>query len=889
MSLAPGVRLGAYEILSPLGAGGMGEVYRARDTRLNRDVAIKVLPELFAADSDRLARFKREAHVLASLNHPHIAAIYGIEDHAQGTALVLELVDGPTLADRIARGPIPVDEALAIAGQIAEALEAAHEHGVVHRDLKPANIKLTADDKVKVLDFGLAKGTGNGEHDVPNLSMSPTITSPAMTLGGVILGTAAYMSPEQAKGKPVDKRSDVWGFGCVLFEMLTGARAFEGEDVSDTLAAILRAEPNWMLLPANVPNSVVLLLRRCLDKDRKRRVADMSTVLFVLNEPGLLAPASTATSARVTRTPWMLWAASLIAAIAATAAAAIVLRPAPAADPERRLSIAIPRGAGIAFVALSPDGRRLALVMRAEADGRPEIWVRSLDAQDFRALPGTVNSRAPFFSPDGRMLGFFADGKLNVVPVTGGPPRELCDGVGLGAGGTWSRDGVILFGGFGTARTIGRVNADGGSCTDVTGTQDGSFSGFPAFLPDGDHFVYVRGGEPATRGVYVASLSDPANATRLLADLSSAVVAPPASGAQHGYLLFLRDNTLMAQPLNFTTLKPVGDPFSVASGASSSSSAPQVAAAASENGVVAYVSSPPDSFQLTWLDRGRKELETVSPVSTQRSVTLARDERMVLFSRDQAVWIRDLIRGVETSMGDRVRSPVMSADGTRVALAVGGGTASGKLTIREIATGKEETFPMETLAHVPSDWSRNGQYLLYTDVNPKTQGDIWILENPANRGSGRKSLPFLVTSFNESQAQLSPDGRWVAYTSNESGGYSVYVSAFPSGSGKRRVSPGEAREPRWRSDGRELYYLGGSSVGGGRHRLMAVPVETTSSDISLGPATSLFEFQGRSIVPQGNMFQYAPGAGGRRFLINVFAGDPEPTLHVITNWRPAAQ
>ena len=341
MSLAPGARLGAYEILSLLGAGGMGEVYRARDTRLNRDVAIKVLPEAFVHDADRLARFKREAQVLASLNHPHICALYHIDEAPNPQSripnpdrvqfLVLELVDGPTLADRIAQGPIPLDEALPIARQIAEALEAAHEHGIVHRDLKPANIKLTSNGNVKVLDFGLAKATDvNAGSALPSpqasagkqdpayvLSQSPTITSPAMTLGGVILGTAAYMSPEQAKGKSVDKRSDIWAFGCVLYEMLTARRAFEGEDVSDTLAAILRGEPDWSVLPPDVPDGIGLLLRRCLDKDRKRRVGDSSTVLFILNEPALTtAPGSRAApaAAKGSRTHWMLWAASIVAA-----------------------------------------------------------------------------------------------------------------------------------------------------------------------------------------------------------------------------------------------------------------------------------------------------------------------------------------------------------------------------------------------------------------------------------------------------------------------------------------------------------------------------------------------------------------------------------------------
>ena len=903
MSLAPGARLGAYEVVSLIGAGGLGEVYRARDTRLNRDVAIKVLPDAFVHDADRLARFKREAQVLASLNHPHIAAIYGVEEGASGSALVLELVEGPTLADRIARGPIPIDEALPIARQTAEALEAAHEHGIVHRDLKPANIKLTPDDTVKVLDFGLAKAGDSSAvgRDFSRADLSPTITSPAMTLGGVILGTAAYMSPEQAKGKPIDKRSDVWAFGCVLYEMLTGKRAFEGEDVSDTLAAILRGEPDWTAVPAAVPNGLALLLHRCLEKDRKRRVADISTVLFILNEPALAAPGAAAAPVRVenTRTRRMLWAASLVAAISVTATATVYLRPVAAPEPERRLSITIPEGAGIGFVTISPDARRVALVMRAEAEGGPQIWIRSLDSHNFHALPGTLNSRAPFFSPDGRMLGFFADGKLKTIPVSGGPPQELCDGIGIGGGGTWSRDGVILFGGRAGAPAIMRVNANGGPCTEVTKPATGNGYSFPAFLPDGDHFLYVSTGEATTQGIHLASLGNPAGARRLLADQATALVAA-GLGAGQGHLLFLRDSTLMAQRFDFKSLEMLGDPVpalprvTVIGGSGGtvapSSSVPQPAAGISENGVLVYVSSAPDAFRLAWFDREGKELEKVGMDSIQRGIALSPDERMVLFSRNQTVWRLDLSRGVETPLGEGVRSPVWSRDSARVAVATRGVAAGGTstLTIKEIASGKEETLPMDgATALVPSDWSRDDRYLLYTDIHPKTQGDIWALADPRNLQNSRKPIRFLTTSSNESQAQLSPDGRWIAYVSDELGQYSVFVSAFPSGAGKKRVSPTEAREPRWRSDGRELYYLAGSSVGGGRHSVMAVPVETTSTDISLGPATQLIEFHGRSIVPQGNVFQYAPGVNGRRFLINVFAADSGPQLNVITNWQPA--
>ena len=472
--------------------------------------------------------------------------------------------------------------------------------------------------------------------------------------------------------------------------------------------------------------------------------------------------------------------------------------------------------------------RRLALVMRAEVEGRQQIWLRSLDSHDFHALPGTSGSRSPFFSPDGRMLGFFADGKLKVVPVSGGPPRELCDDSGLGGGGTWSRDGVILFGGFTGGRVIGRVNAEGGPCTEVTKSREGGFDIFPSFLPDGDHFVYVsRWGTcdarhlhllPARSGQRKAPARGFLQPDRRASFLRCAARSPAVSARHH----------IDGATVQFHNDGAGGGSFPAAVSVSPSSAIPQVAAAMSEDGVLVYLSSPPDSFRLTWIDRAGKELEQVTPASTLRGVALSPDERTVVYSRGQTLFLRDLARGVETPIGEGGRSPLISPDGMRVAFSTGGLVGAGKLTIKEIASGKEETLPMQVSStFAPSDWSRDGQYLLYTDIHPKTQGDIWALANPVNPRSGQKPMPFLVTNFNESQAQLSPDGRWVAYTSNESGEYAVYVTAFPSGSGKRRVSPAEAREPRWRRDGRELYFLGGSSIGGGRHRMMAVPVEIT--------------------------------------------------------------
>jgi serine/threonine protein kinase len=449
MALNIGTRIGCYEITGTLGAGGMGEVYRATDTNLKRAVAIKVLPESVAADRERLARFQREAEVLASLNHPNIAAIYGLERSNGMNALVMELVEGPTLADRIAQGPIPVDEALAIAKQIAEALEAAHEQGIIHRDLKPANIKLRPDGTVKVLDFGLAKALEPMAAAGMNATASPTITSPAMTGVGVLLGTAAYMSPEQARGKAVDKRSDIWAFGCVLYETFTGQRAFGGEDVTETLAAVLRGEPDWRLLPADTPAAVRRLLRRCLQKDARERLHDISDARIEMQDAqaeATILPIPVVTSRPRQRVVWAVAAVAVI--IAALLASAAYFRRAPVEVPRVRFTIGPPENGLFSrstdFLQISPDGSRLVFVA-TDSSGKSQLWIRALDAVDVQPLPGTDGATQPFWSADGRFLAFYADSSLKKIAASGGPAQTLTRGFPQMGGGTWSPDGVGRF------------------------------------------------------------------------------------------------------------------------------------------------------------------------------------------------------------------------------------------------------------------------------------------------------------------------------------------------------------------------------------------------------------------------------------------------------------
>ena len=553
MSLV-GRRIGDFEILSLLGRGGMGEVYRARDTKLNRDVALKVLPELLALDDDRLARFTREAHLLASLNHPNIAAIYGLEAEGDVKALVLELVDGPTLADRIVRGRLPLDEALPIARQIADALEAAHQSGIVHRDLKPANIKVRADGMVKVLDFGLAKAMES--HPIgSDPSHSPTITSPAVTREGIILGTAAYMAPEQARGKSADTRADMWAFGCVLYEMLTGHRAFPGDDVSETLAAVIRGEPDWQALTNETPPAIRRLLRRCLVKDVKGRLTDASMARIEIDEALSGSPDVPAVTT-LQRRERFVWASALMV-VAALAVAALVwaLRAAPPAG-EMRLDIATPPTADPGSLAISPDGRKIVFV--ATSDGVSKLWLRSLDSSIAAPLAGTDGAVAPFWSPDSRVVGFFTttDGQLKRIDIDT-RSLQVLGNVPLGTGGTWNQDGTILFSHLASGTTIFRISATGGEPSAVTrlGASELTHQ-FPQFLPDGRHFLYsTLDAKPA--GVHVGQL-DGAETKRLLDADSPAVFAPP------GYLLFLRQGTLFAHAFDPVRLELTGNPFRVA-------------------------------------------------------------------------------------------------------------------------------------------------------------------------------------------------------------------------------------------------------------------------------------------------------------------------------------
>jgi len=889
LALSAGVRLGGYEILSLIGSGGMGEVYRARDSRLARDVAIKVLPSDLAADHDRLARLEREAQVLASLNHPNIANIYGVDDSSGTPALVMELVEGPTLADRIAKGPIPLDEALPIAKEIAEALEAAHEQGIIHRDLKPANIKVRADGTVKVLDFGLAKAFE--KTPIPgDLTQSPTV--PAPTLAGVILGTAAYMSPEQARGKAVDKRADIWAFGCVLFEMLTGRRPFEGETVTDTLAAIVKNEPDWRALPPGTPAAVQAVLARCLRKDPAQRLHDVADGRLQMEE-ALKDPASSAAEVKPARNDrqWVGWIAAVLLLGAAlffvSRSSTTSLSSNPVSfqvfPPEKTaFSGASYTTVNVPSFALSPDGH--ALVFSAEVAGaKPTLWVRPMDLVSARQLAGTEDAQNPMWSPDSRWIGFFADSKLKKIPAAGGAVQVIIPIAADFRGGTWGPDDTILFA-YGTT-PISRVNAAGGKTTSVTtidaSRQEGTHR-FPEFLPDGQHFLYtIFGSRPDQNGVYVGSL-DGKIKKHLVHANTSAVYARPGS------LLYVEGDTLLGQDFDAERLEVKGQPFLVAEHVGRDTGF-KSAVSASRTGIIAYAGTLSQNGRLTWIDRSGRALGSTSVAEGDYTdFRLSPDETRLAASlvdpktNSVEIWLTDLARNGTTRItagGPVTAAPVWSPDGTRLVFrsnrtgfvelyeksAAGGGDTRAVLSSNAYRAAQ---IPSVNL--VPSDWSPDGRHIILSVPAPESGNDLWLLP----LGEEDKVARFISSPADEMHGNFSPNGHLVAYTSNESGRFEVYVETVPRSERKWSVSTHGGYEPRWRADGREIYYLSEEQ------KLMAV---TVGAGPSFGIPELLFQTQVTAGVTP-NRTHYVPSRDGRRFLVNTALDIVASPITVVLNW-----
>ena len=814
----PGTRLGPYEIVALLGVGGMGEVYRATDTNLKRQVAIKVLPASVAADAERLARFQREAEILAALNHPNIAHIHGLERSDGTVALVMELVEGRTLAERIAEGPIPLDEALPIAKQITEALEAAHEQGIIHRDLKPANIKVRAEGTVKVLDFGLAKAM-EPPGSQPDVSQSPTITSPAMTQAGMILGTAAYMSPEQAKGRPVDKRADMWAFGCVFYEMLTGNRPFVGEDVSDTLAFVLTKEPDWTALPSRTPAVIERLLRRCLEKGRKQRLDSAASARLDIEDalkPEPVAPARSAvvaTSAPArhrVRLPWAIAAAtSMIAAAAVALWAPWHAAPEPA-KASFEVQADVTGVSAQATIALSPDGKLLVALIGDVA--QTKLWLRPIDSTTWVPIQGTEAATYPFWSPDSRRIGFISNGRLKTVAVLEQTPQTLVDNLGMTFGGAWNRAGVILF--TKNSGPLFRLPASGGQpvpATELDPSRGETAHRFPRFLPDGDHFLFlVVSAKPEASGIYVGSLTSK-GARKLVSSPNRADFAEP------DLLLFLRESTLMAQRFDPGKLELLGDPFQIATGVTGNPVSGSGGFSVSANGVLAVRGGGNSGVrQLTWTDATGKANGTVGTPALYENPRLSPDgKRLAAFRQENGadIWISDLERNITTRFTfdpgvDNI--PVWSPDGQWIAFSSNRDGGVFNLYRKNAGgTGDDELLLKTAGNKLVNDWSSDGRFLVYEEDSPQTKTDLWMVPLSGDR----KPTRLLGTPFTEIGAAVSPDGRWMAYTSDESGLRQVYVQTFPPSGRKWPVSNSpQSSGPRWRSDGKQLFFAARSTL-----------------------------------------------------------------------------
>ncbi len=864
MSLAIGTRLGPYEIVAPLGAGGMGEVYRAKDTKLDRDVAIKVLPESFALDADRVARFTREAKTLASLNHPNIAQIYGIE----GNAIVMELVDGEDLSAYIARGAMPVADALPIAKQIVDALVAAHDLGIIHRDLKPANVKVRADGTVKVLDFGLAKAMDPAGASNADAMNSPTLTSRGTQMG-MIIGTAAYMSPEQAKGRAVDKRADIWAFGVVLFEMLAGQRAFQGEDVSDVLAAVLRQDINWQALPADTPVKIRRVLERCLERDVKKRLRDIGDAWIGLDDaepaaPVALAPAVTPRASSLSR--WLPLAAAIVIAIGSVTWS-IMRAPAAGPLPVTR-SMQVLKDLSL-FVNASRDGTRLAYAV-AGSPTASGIVLRMVDQFEGKVIPGTEGGVFPVFSPDGQWIAYngITATKILKIPVTGGTSIPLCDGT-LQDGGAWGDDNTIVFSG---SKGLMRVSADGGTPEAVTAldaAKGETAHKRPQFLPGGKQLLFT-----VTHADGVVEFA--------IRDFSATGYRVIAKGGNNGtyvasgHLAYVRGSTLFALPFDLKRLVVAGGEVPVVEGISATGPPDIADFSVSSTGLLAYFADSQDpGTTMAWADRSGAV--KVLPGQSRRvwaTGRLSADGRRVvngiISPKGQDIWVLDAERGTPTRLTFDGSNdfPIFSPDGRQVFYS---GVVDGKAGLYSVpsdASGKATLVLATDTRAVPTSFSPDGKTLIYHQ--PSAAGRNQLLVLPLD-GKADKPHALHDASASERDAQVSPDGRWVAYNSTESGGPEVYVQPFPAGGAKTRISSNGGDRVRWSRDGRELIYWEGLPTA----TLMAVDVTATLAFHGAEPH-ALFK-----MVP-GTTWDVTPDRN--RFLIELTANQTGSFLAMVTNW-----
>ena len=859
MDLSPGGMLSHYRLVEKIGEGGMGVVWSADDTILGRQVAIKVLPDHFAQDQERLARFKQEARLLAALNHPNIAAIYGLEEAEDARYLVLELVPGETLAERLARGPLPVDEALAAGKQIAEALEAAHEKGIIHRDLKPGNVKVTPDGIVKVLDFGLAKAFMPGA-TIGDLSHSPTLTSPA-TQAGVLLGTAAYMSPEQARGKPVDSRTDIWAFGCVLYECLSGSRAFDGETASDVMAGILKQDPDWTLLPRSAPLRVRDLVERCFRKDARRRPQHMGDVRIRIEEAGddptagMENAVEERPTAQIRRT--VLWAAAgIIVAVALTWS--LVHQASSTKGQVMRFAMPLPSMTPMTFAGLrpldiSPNGDRVVYVGRAESI--TQLYLREFGRMSVERIQGTVGGQNPFFSPDGEQIGFTVDGRLMTIPVSGGTPNKLGSRSAIGA--TWGPGDTIIFSPEIRAG-LSRVSASGGPSTVLTtpDPEQGEFGHWlPEMLPDGKHVLFTIWTTGSLEETRIAVLDIDTREYRTIVEGGT-----QARYAPSGHLIYMKSGTLMAIPFDLDRLAITGAPVATVEGVAMNVGNGSAHFSFSEGGSLIYLQSGENSTTIEWVDREGRAETLVELGRACESLHLAPSGRRlavdIVTAGNRDIWTYDLSRETLTRLTTSTTSEtgtIWTPDEKRITFSLDTPPfdiywmpADGSGPPEPLLQGKRDK-------HV-GDWSPDGRVLAFRKETAENQTDLWTMELDGDR----TPEPFLATPFSEVQPAFSSDGRWLAYASNVSGRYEVYATPFPGPGERRQISTDGGTQPLWSPDGRELFYRNGDAV-------LAVSIEL-DPELIVGKPQVLFERAvGYSI--HTNVRGYDVSADGQRFLM----------------------
>ena len=877
-----GRRIGSYQILSLLGAGGMGEVYEARDSKLGRNVAMKVLPTLLAHDPERLARFEREARMLASLNHPNIATIHGLEQADGVQCLVMELVPGETLAERLNAGALGIEEALQIGGQVAEALEAAHEKGVIHRDLKPANVKVTPQGRVKVLDFGLAKAFASES----GLDLSHLPSPPAMgTEEGRILGTPAYMSPEQVRCKPVDKRTDIWAFGCVLYELLTARQAFRGDTLSDSIAGVLEREPDWQVLPPTTPAKILDLLRRCLQKDSQHRLRDIGDARIEIEE-ALAGPAAAELSAPVKgiRGHWqgvLLWGVAFLL-LAAVASVAIWNWKSPSpkiSGPVPHIAIALPSGqplVGVEMgisVALSPDGTQLAYPAR---QGRiQQLYLRPLEGLEAKPIPGTEGATGPFFSPDGKWVGFFAGGKLKKVSVSGGETLSLCDAPDP-RGASWGSGGMIVF--APTRDSALQIVSDaGGTPRPLTQmAEDEGSHRWPEFLPGGEAVLFAAsdGGANWNKAeIAVQSLRMTGERRNLIRGGTH-----PRYDAS-GHLVYAQGGNLMAAPFDPRRLEVTGGAVPVVEGVlqSTFSGAAQFSLSAKETLVYVPGSEHAMERRLMWVTRSGVEQPLPAPARAYRGPRLSPDGREVAVAvegQETEVWLYDLSRETLTRLTFQrgtSYNPVWTRDGKRITFNITSSPEAGIYWLRADGSGGLERLC--ECGGAPYSWSPDGKLLTFLNGTPATGNNTWLL-----RMDDRKAEPFFQTSFNQGATQFSPDGHWVAYISDETGRREIYVQPYPGPGGKWQISTDGGTEPLWNPNGKELFFRSGD-------KMMSAEI-TTHPRFSAAKQKLLFEGQyqpSQAPVPTAN---YDVSPDGQRFLMLKPGGQDQAAtqINVVPNW-----